>query len=119
LTLVECDRVLVRAQSQARLTATEATDRRTLLEVAAATWYRLQPDRAILERARQPFPAEPLRTLDALHLASALRFRDAVPDLRLLSLDRRIRGNGVRLGLLLAPPDADGGGLGSSQAGRP
>ena len=105
LTLVECDRVLVRAQAQGRLTAGEAADRRTLLEAAAATWYRLQLDKSILDRARHPFPDEPLRTLDALHLASALLVRDAVPDLRLLSLDRRIRRNGASLGLSLAPPD--------------
>jgi hypothetical protein len=32
----------------------------------------MRSDTEILERARRPFPGEPLGTLDALHLASAL-----------------------------------------------
>ena len=57
----------------------------------------------IVERARRPFPGEPIRTLDALHLASALTARTAITDLALLSLDDRIRNAGARLGLPLQP----------------
>jgi hypothetical protein len=46
--------------------------------------WRIGPD--IIERARHPFSAEPIRTLDALHLASALAVRSVVPAVELLSL---------------------------------
>ncbi len=45
----------------------------------------------IVRRARRPFPEEPIRTLDAIHLAAALRARSLVPGTRLLSLDGRVR----------------------------
>jgi hypothetical protein len=57
----------------------------------------------VVERARRPFPREPLRALDALHLASALLARATLPDLALLSLDRRIRASGAALGLTIVP----------------
>jgi hypothetical protein len=42
----------------------------------------------ILDRARDPFPA-PVRTLDALHLASAVFLADQGQPIRLASYDRR------------------------------
>ncbi len=57
----------------------------------------------ILSRARQPFPEEPIRALDALHVASALTVRTAVPDLAILSFDDRIRRVGASLGFQLLP----------------
>ena len=57
----------------------------------------------VVERARQPFPVEPIRTLDALHLASALSARAAVPGLSVLTLDERIRQNARELGFPLLP----------------
>jgi hypothetical protein len=52
-----------------------------------------------VERARQPFPGEPIRTLDAIHLASALVARTAIVGLTLLSLDDRVCRAGKKLGL--------------------
>lgn len=56
-----------------------------------------------MERARRPFPGEPLRTLDALHIASALTARSAVPGLALLTLDNRVRGSAAELGFRIVP----------------
>jgi predicted nucleic acid-binding protein len=56
-----------------------------------------------VERARQPFPGEPIRTLDAIHLASALVARTAIAGLTLLSLDDRVRKAGKKLGLDIIP----------------
>jgi hypothetical protein len=47
--------------------------------------------------------AEPLRTLDAIHLPAALVARSAVAALALLGLDDRIRGAAKRLGLPAQP----------------
>jgi len=103
LTLVECDRALLRAQVVERVPEARAADRRAALAAAAAHWDVLRLEPEAVERARRPFPAEPLRTLDALHLASALLARAAVPEIALLSLDRRVREAGRGLGFELAP----------------
>jgi predicted nucleic acid-binding protein len=103
LTLIECDRVLLRAAALGELTEAEAADRRAHLTAAAAHWQMLRVGAEIVERARQPFPGEPIRTLDAIHLASALTARTAVVGLKLLSLDDRVRKTGKKLGLDMVP----------------
>jgi predicted nucleic acid-binding protein len=104
LTLVECDRTILRAQAAGRVTEAQAADRRGRLIAAAAHWNLLRLDAEVVERARRPFPAEPIRTLDALHLASALVARGAVPGLALLTLDERMRAGGRGLGFTVLPP---------------
>jgi predicted nucleic acid-binding protein len=103
LTLVECDRVLIRAVTTGEIDEAAAADRRAHLNAAASHWHlrRVSPD--IVERARHPFPAEPIRTLDAIHLASALAFRSAIPGVELLSLDDRIRRAAKQLGFHVQP----------------
>ena len=105
LTLIECDRVLHRAASLGELMEAEVADRRAHLAKAAAHWHVLRIGPEVVDRARQPFPGDPIRTLDALHLASVLVARSAVAGLELLSLDERIRSVGKTLGLTLLPED--------------
>lgn len=105
LTLVECDRALLRARAEGRIGESSLADRRAFLERAASHWHVLRLNGEIIERARRPFPGEPLRTLDAFHLASALFARGFVPGLRLLSLDRRVRTSGGTLGFELLPAE--------------
>ena len=103
LTLIECDRVLLRAVALGELNATEAADRHAYLIAAASQWQILHLAGEVVDRARQPFVAEPIRTLDAIHLASALTARAALAGLRLLSLDDRVRAAGKKLGFELLP----------------
>jgi predicted nucleic acid-binding protein len=103
LTVVECDRVIVRAVALGELHESDADDRQARLNAVSARWTLLGLDEEILERARRPFPREPVRTLDALHVASALTARKAVPDLAMLSLDVRVREVAASLGLPLLP----------------
>jgi predicted nucleic acid-binding protein len=103
LTLIECERTIHRAQAIGRVTEAQAADLRGRLIAAAAAWNLLRLEAEIVERARLPFPGEPIRTLDALHLASALVARAAVPGLALLSLDQRMRAAGRGLGLEVLP----------------
>lgn len=105
LTLVECDRALIRAQVVLRLRESEVARRRRAFETAAAQWALLRITPAIVERARRPFPGDPLRTLDALHLASALAAAEISDDLAVLSLDHRVRGAAQALGLDVVPAD--------------
>lgn len=103
LTLVECERVLIRAWSTGLMTEAEGADLRAVLARASSHWTRLRIDESVIERSLRPFPIEPVRTLDALHLASALVARSAAPGLRVLSLDQRVRENAERLGLATLP----------------
>jgi len=103
VTLIECDRVLVRAVALGEMREGKAAQRRAALNAAAAQWHVLHLAPVVVERARRPFPAEPIRTLDAIHLASALVARTAVADLALLSLDERVRAAATELGIELQP----------------
>ncbi len=103
LTLLECDRVLIRAVALGEIDEGSAADRRARLHAAAAHWHVWRVSSDIVDRARHPFPAEPVRTLDAIHLASALAIRATVPGVELLSLDDRIRRAGEQLGFRLQP----------------
>ncbi len=53
----------------------------------------------IARRAEEGFPSESVRTLDAIHLASALFLRQSFPDLVVLTADERVRVNAALLGL--------------------
>jgi uncharacterized protein len=55
---------------------------------------------AVLARAREPFPL-PVRTLDALHLASIDFLRSLRQEIRLASYDQRMNGLAQRLGIPL------------------
>jgi predicted nucleic acid-binding protein len=102
LTLIECERALIRAWGSGVLSEAERVDRVTKLATISAHWTRLRVDEEVVERARRPFPIEPVRTLDALHLATALVARSLAPRLRVLTRDQRIRENAERLGLATA-----------------
>ncbi len=103
LTLVECDRALIRTQASGRLAEAAVIELRVRLNGAATGWDILRLDAEVIERARRPFPREPLRTLDALHLASALVAARVAERATLLSLDARVRVAGRELGLIVVP----------------
>ncbi len=103
LTLVETRRVIRRAVAENLLDEVGSHGVLEALARAAAGWGVLELSREVAERAEAAFPVEPVRTLDALHLASALLLRQALPDLSLLSSDDRVRANGRRLGFQVVP----------------
>ncbi len=103
LTLLECDRSLIRAATLSMIREERAARLRMTLARVVAHWRLMPISRDIVNRARQPFPGEPIRSLDAIHLASALLAAGSLPDFALLSLDRRVRATGARLGLPVLP----------------
>jgi hypothetical protein len=103
LTLVECERVIIRARALDEITEKKAQYCRSRLVEASNHWYILRLGAEIVERARLPFPHEPIRTLDALHMASALIARTAIPGLALLTLDEKIRIAAKELGFRILP----------------
>ncbi len=93
----------MRAAALKELTEAEVADRRAHLASAASHWQLLRIAPEIVDRARRPFPGEPIRTLDAIHLASLLAGRSAVRGLALLSLDERVRQAAKGLGVDVLP----------------
>ena len=103
LTLIECDRVFRRAAATGRLTANESSRLHAIIDTASAPWTLHGMDAEIVHRSRRSFPCEPIRALDAIHLATALTVRNLSPDVQVLSFDDRIRHNAVALGFQVAP----------------
>jgi len=99
LTLVEAERALIRAESQGIVSAAEAEKLRGLLARSKAGWVLMEISEEVRTRASRVFPAEPVRTLDAIHLATALLFLRVFPSLELFSYDRRIVQNANSLGI--------------------
>jgi len=99
VTAVECARGLSRARAGKRLTAAGELAALRLLDVAESSWNVHLITDEVLRRARARFPVEPVRTLDAIHLATAALFRDALGPITMLSWDERVRSNAEALGL--------------------
>lgn len=90
LSLVESSRALLRLRQQAAVTETRLADARRELE---ALWSRcevweLTP--AVCDLATHVSPNRPLRTLDALHLATFLMARQRIEGLALSTVDGRL-----------------------------
>ena len=98
LTLIETRRVVRRAERDGRITAAQSADVLAVFAQAASTWAILEISEEVARRAEDGFPNEPVRTLDAIHLASALFLRQSFPDLVVISADERVRSNAALLG---------------------
>lgn len=103
LTLLEVERVLLRAEHLGLRSPEALRSAREQLRAASEHWIlrRIRP--AVWRRAAGTFPVEPIRSLDALHLASLLDAREVVPDVAILSLDHRVRENAAALGFTVLP----------------
>jgi hypothetical protein len=58
-------------------------------------------DRWVLARVRRPFPVEPIRTLDAVHLATAELLGEAPQLVTIVTRDVRVRDNARALGYIV------------------
>ncbi len=103
LTLVESDRAILRSVALEQRSKDGAGRLQAILAEVAAGWS-LQPvGPDIADRARASFPDDRIRSLDAIHLASALTARSMIADLEVLSLDDRFRRNAAALGFRVLP----------------
>jgi predicted nucleic acid-binding protein len=101
LTVTECERALVRLAGTVP-DESRASVRSLLLE-AARHWTLIEIDSSIRLRSGQPFPVEPVRTLDAIHLATVLDLESAIGPMQVLSTDARVTSNARALGLAVVP----------------
>lgn len=103
LTSAEVGRVLQRLVATGRMTAAEGDRAWASYAAAWGHWQVYGLDESVLQRVREPFPREPVRTLDAVHLATAAAYALAVTRPVVLSTDGQIRANAEALGLSVAP----------------
>lgn len=103
LTLIESHRAIHSAVATGRLRRVHGDEAREQLESETVSWIVHDFDAEITRRARHGFPREPVRALDALHLATAMEIRAFRPELNLLSFDRRVRENAAALGFEVVP----------------
>jgi predicted nucleic acid-binding protein len=99
LSIVEAERIINRAEGNKMLTAGQAQQVRGMMERAKAGWILMEITEKVRIRAGRLFPVEPVRALDAIHLATALVFMQVFPDLVILSFDNRILENARPLGI--------------------
>jgi predicted nucleic acid-binding protein len=55
----------------------------------------------VLTRVRRPFPVEPVRTLDAVHLATAELLGEPPQLISIVTRDDRVRENATALGYFI------------------
>jgi predicted nucleic acid-binding protein len=90
LTEVECLRTLDRLSRMGRLSPDELADRRGAVYQLLAAVDLVDVSRSVLRRASEPFPT-PLGTLDAIHLSTALLWRETAGDpLTMTTHDREL-----------------------------
>jgi predicted nucleic acid-binding protein len=101
LTFAEAGRAIVRARATGRLTPADELAAVRALRTFERRCFVVDVDRAVLARARRPFPIEPIRTLDAIHLATAELLGEAPQLMTIVTRDARVRDNGRALGFIV------------------
>ena len=98
LTITEAARAILRARAGARLTADEERAAVRALRRFERRSYVVAVTEAVLERVRRPFPVEPIRTLDAVHVATAELLGEPPQLVTVVTRDGRVRDNARALG---------------------
>jgi predicted nucleic acid-binding protein len=101
LTLAEAGRAIIRARATGRLAVAEEQAAVRALRTFERRCFILDVDRAVLARVRRPFPIEPIRTLDAVHLATAELLGEAPQLVTIVTRDVRVRDNAGALGYIV------------------
>jgi len=101
LVTTESLRTLDRLRLHAQLSDSELAPRRQAVLAVIASLELVEIDGTVLDRAAQPMPTE-LGTLDAIHLASALLFRESTgEELMMATHDRALalgaQAHGIRV----------------------
>jgi predicted nucleic acid-binding protein len=98
LTLAEAGRAIIRARASGRLTRAEEQEAVRALRGFERRCFILDVEQAALDRVRRPFPVEPVRTLDAVHLATMELLGEPPQLVTVVSRDVRVRDNAEALG---------------------
>jgi predicted nucleic acid-binding protein len=101
LTVAEAARAILRARAGARLTAEEERAAVRALRRFERRCYLVAVTDTVLARVRRPFPVEPIRTLDAVHLATAELLGEPPQLVTIVTRDARVRDNAHTLGFAI------------------
>jgi predicted nucleic acid-binding protein len=98
LTLAETARAILRARLLGRITGQQQRAALLTLQRFALRCHIVSVTEPILSRVGRPFPVEPIRTLDAIHLATAEVWGDPPALVTIITRDVRVRDNATALG---------------------
>lgn len=98
ITRVECLRALDRLRLDGGMPDRELSRRRAATLTVLSGMEAVRINRAVLARAAEPFPTR-VRTLDAVHVASAMLARARIPALRFATHDVDLAAAAVAEGL--------------------
>lgn len=101
LTIAEAARAILRARAAARLTTDDERAAVRALQRFERRSYLVAVTEAVLARVRRPFPVEPIRTLDAVHLATMELLGEPPQLVTIVTRDSRVRDNARALGYLV------------------
>jgi predicted nucleic acid-binding protein len=105
VTIIEAGRVFARLRQEVRGHAARLNESRHALEAFFSNCEIAALSEEILLRAAAPFPLEPIRTLDAIHVATATAWNAVAGPTAMLSTDTWVRANAGAAGLEVLPPD--------------
>jgi len=98
VTLAEAARAIIRARVAGRMTVAQEQAAVRGLRTFERRCFIVDVTSAVLTRVGRPFPVEPIRTLDAVHVATA-ELLDEPPQLvTIVTRDARVRDNARALG---------------------
>lgn len=101
LTFAEGARALIRARVAGRITPAQERAARRALRTFERRCAVVPVTDVVLTRVGRPFPVEPIRTLDAVHLATA-ELLGAPRQVTIITRDARVAENARSLGYKLA-----------------
>ncbi|HET7585562.1 MAG TPA: type II toxin-antitoxin system VapC family toxin [Gemmatimonadaceae bacterium] len=102
LTGAEAHRAIIRAQATGRLDATQLRLVARAVHTFLARCDLVAVTDEVLARVGRPFPMEPIRTLDAIHLATAELLGGPPALITIVTRDARVRENALRMGYHVA-----------------
>ena len=106
LTFLEAARAIIRAKHTRRLDAKRAREVAREIGAIERECDLVAVGERVLRKAREELPVEPLRTLDAIHLATIRILDEELGDVVVVSCDERVRDNVEALGIPLSPAAA-------------
>lgn len=101
LTLAEASRAVIRAKATGRIDASDERAAVRALQTFARRCDLMAVTDAVLMRVSRPFPIEPIRTLDAVHLATAEQLGEPPALVTIVTRDVRVRENALALGFAI------------------
>jgi predicted nucleic acid-binding protein len=102
LTFAEVSRGLIRARAAGRMSEVEERAALRALQTFERRCSVVSVTGGVLTRAGRPFPVEPIRTLDAIHLATAELLGEPPQLVTIITRDHRVRDNARALGYAVA-----------------